>query len=194
MSRALPWARCSGPQGPPGTRGRATIADGVVEKVARIAARKVPGIHALGGGFTRTMGAVRDRVPGEASAGCGVKAKAGEKQIAIGLQVVVEYGVSIAGHRHRRRPARIACFVARRAGARAPPHRSFAVSGQSLTEAAIALIRAQLGSADGQSGSLPVRIAGTDGAHHVLSADARFFGWTSRTPRRPSAQRGKQAR
>ncbi|MFI8228754.1 Asp23/Gls24 family envelope stress response protein [Streptomyces sp. NPDC085900] len=80
----------------PETRGRTTIADGVVEKIAGIAAREVPGIHALGGGFTRTMGAMRDRVPGgQASAGRGVKVEVGEKQTAIDLQVVVEYGVSI---------------------------------------------------------------------------------------------------
>jgi len=85
-----------GPQEPPGTRGRTTIADGVVEKTAGIAAREVPGINALGGGFTRTMGAVRDRVPGGGpSAGRGVKVEVGEKQTAIDLQVVVEYGVSI---------------------------------------------------------------------------------------------------
>ncbi|MFF1674673.1 Asp23/Gls24 family envelope stress response protein [Streptomyces sp. NPDC058256] len=85
-----------GPQEPPETRGRTTIADGVVEKIAGIAAREVPGIHALGGGFTRTMGAVRDRVPGgHTSAGRGVKVEVGEKQTAIDLQVVVEYGVSI---------------------------------------------------------------------------------------------------
>lgn len=85
-----------GPQEPPETRGRTTIADGVVEKISGIAAREVPGIHALGGGFTRTMGAVRDRVPGgHANAGRGVNAEVGEKQTAIDLQVVVEYGVSI---------------------------------------------------------------------------------------------------
>lgn len=77
-------------------RGRTTIADGVVEKIAGIAAREVPGINALGGGFTRTMGAVRDRVPGgHANAGRGVKVEVGEKQTAIDLQVVVEYGISI---------------------------------------------------------------------------------------------------
>ncbi|WP_030316077.1 Asp23/Gls24 family envelope stress response protein [Streptomyces sp. NRRL B-3229] len=83
-------------QDPAETRGRTTIADGVVEKIAGIAAREVPGIHALGGGFTRTMGAMRDRVPGgHPSAGRGVKVEVGEKQTAIDLQVVVAYGVSI---------------------------------------------------------------------------------------------------
>ncbi|WP_435882533.1 Asp23/Gls24 family envelope stress response protein [Streptomyces umbrinus] len=66
----------------------------MVEKIAGIAAREVPGIHALGGGFTRTMGAMRDRVPG-GHAGRGVKVEVGEKQTAIDRQVVVEYEVSI---------------------------------------------------------------------------------------------------
>lgn len=78
-------------------RGKTTIADGVVEKIAGIAARDVPGINALGGGFTRTVGAMRDRVPGgHASAGRGVKVEVGEKQTAIDLQLVVEYGTSIS--------------------------------------------------------------------------------------------------
>ncbi|WP_327359443.1 Asp23/Gls24 family envelope stress response protein [Streptomyces sp. NBC_01304] len=77
-------------------QGKTTIADGVVEKIAGIAAREVPGIHSLGGGFTRTIGAMRDRVPGgRASVGRGVKVEVGEKQTAIDLQVVVEYGISI---------------------------------------------------------------------------------------------------
>lgn len=91
-----PYAARPRHQGPPETRGRTTIADGVVEKIAGIAAWEVPGIHALGGGFVRTMGAMRDRVPGgHASAGRGVKVEVGETQTAIDLNVVVAYGVSI---------------------------------------------------------------------------------------------------
>lgn len=49
------------------------------------------GINALGGGFTRTMGAVRDRVPGgHASAGRGIEVEVGKKQTSIDRQVVVE--------------------------------------------------------------------------------------------------------
>lgn len=85
--------------GDPATRGRTTIADGVVEKIAGLAARDVDGVHAMGGGLARTFGAVRDRVPGGSGAKSvsrGVKAEVGEVQTALDLEIVVEYGVSIA--------------------------------------------------------------------------------------------------
>ncbi|MFF3544653.1 Asp23/Gls24 family envelope stress response protein [Streptomyces platensis] len=83
--------------GDPATRGRTTIADGVVEKIAGLAARDVIGVHAMGGGLARTLGAVRDRVPGGGrSATRGVKAEVGEVQTALDLEIVVDYGVAIA--------------------------------------------------------------------------------------------------
>ncbi|MGW0285176.1 Asp23/Gls24 family envelope stress response protein [Streptomyces sp. NPDC003236] len=83
--------------GDPATRGRTTIADGVVEKIAGLAARDVVGVHALGSGFARTFGAVRDRVPGGTkSVTRGVKAEVGEVQTALDLEIVVDYGVSIS--------------------------------------------------------------------------------------------------
>ncbi|MFD0314147.1 Asp23/Gls24 family envelope stress response protein [Streptomyces flavalbus] len=83
--------------GDPGTRGRTTIADGVVEKIAGLAARDVLGVHAMGSGISRTFGAVRDRVPGGSkSVTRGVKAEVGEVQTALDLEIVIEYGVSIA--------------------------------------------------------------------------------------------------
>ncbi|MER5848909.1 MULTISPECIES: Asp23/Gls24 family envelope stress response protein [unclassified Streptomyces] len=83
--------------GDPATRGRTTIADGVVEKIAGMAARDVVGVHAMGSGFARTFGAVRERVPGGGkSVTRGVKAEVGESQTALDLEIVVDYGVSIA--------------------------------------------------------------------------------------------------
>ena len=83
--------------GDPATRGKTTIADGVVAKIAGLAARDVVGVHAMGSGLSRTFGAVRDRVPGSAkSATRGVKAEVGEVQTALDLDIVVEYGVSIS--------------------------------------------------------------------------------------------------
>ncbi|MEU0117791.1 Asp23/Gls24 family envelope stress response protein [Streptomyces bobili] len=82
--------------GDPGSRGRTTIADGVVEKIAGLAARDVVGVHAMGSGMSRTFGAVRDRVPGGTkSVTRGVKAEVGEVQTALDLEIVVDYGVSI---------------------------------------------------------------------------------------------------
>ena len=83
--------------GDPATRGRTTIADGFVEKIAALVARDVVGVHSLGSGLARTFGAVRDRVPGGSkSVTRGVKAEVGEVQTALDLEIVVDYGVSIA--------------------------------------------------------------------------------------------------
>lgn len=77
-------------------RGRTSIADVVVVKVAGIAAREIPGVYDMGGGLSRTIGAVRDRVPGgRPNVGRGVKVEVGERQTAIDLDLVVEYGVPI---------------------------------------------------------------------------------------------------
>ncbi|MCD0483673.1 Asp23/Gls24 family envelope stress response protein [Streptacidiphilus sp. ASG 303] len=81
---------------PAETRGRTTIADNVVAKIAGMATREVPGIHSLGAGMARTFGSMRDRVPGAGSSVTrGVKVEVGERQAAVDLDVVVEYGVSI---------------------------------------------------------------------------------------------------
>ncbi|WP_309059873.1 Asp23/Gls24 family envelope stress response protein [Streptomyces sp.] len=83
--------------GDPSSRGRTTIADGVVEKIAGLAARDVLGVHAMGSGLSRTFGAVRDRVPGGSkSVTRGVKVEVGEVQTALDLEIVVDYGVSIS--------------------------------------------------------------------------------------------------
>ncbi|MFE9999343.1 Asp23/Gls24 family envelope stress response protein [Streptomyces avermitilis] len=82
--------------GDPATRGRTTIADGVVEKIAGLAARDVLGVNAMGSGLSRSFGAMRDRVPGGTkSVARGVKAEVGELQTALDLEIVVDYGVSI---------------------------------------------------------------------------------------------------
>ncbi|MFI8363864.1 Asp23/Gls24 family envelope stress response protein [Streptomyces sp. NPDC085612] len=81
---------------PAGTRGRTSIADVVVVKVAGMAAREIPGVHDMGGGLSRTLGAVRDRVPGgRPNVGRGAKAEVGERQAAIDVELVVEYGVPV---------------------------------------------------------------------------------------------------
>lgn len=76
--------------------GKTTIADRVVQKIVGLAAREVPGIYDLGGGAARTLGAIRERIPGSSqTSGQGVTVEVGHSQAAVDLEVVTEYGMSI---------------------------------------------------------------------------------------------------
>ncbi|MFJ6749343.1 MULTISPECIES: Asp23/Gls24 family envelope stress response protein [unclassified Streptomyces] len=76
-------------------RGRTTVADGVVAKIAYLTAQDVDGVHALGSGFSRSVGNLRKRVPGSGTTTHGVKVEVGEKQAAIDLDVIVDYGEAV---------------------------------------------------------------------------------------------------
>lgn len=78
-------------------KGKTTIAPSVVQKISGIAASEITGVHAMGGGVSRAFGAIRERIPGGSgtSSSSGVQVEVGEKQAAIDLDIVVEYGVSI---------------------------------------------------------------------------------------------------
>ncbi len=77
-------------------KGQTTIADPVVTKVAGIAAREVAGVHRLGGGVARALGAVTQRLPvGGDNPSQGVSVEVGETEAAVDLTVVIEYGESI---------------------------------------------------------------------------------------------------
>jgi uncharacterized alkaline shock family protein YloU len=76
-------------------RGTTSIADVVVTKVAGIAAREVAGVHALGGGVSRAVSGVTQRVGIGDDRSQGVSVEVGEKEAAVDLTVVVEYGESI---------------------------------------------------------------------------------------------------
>ncbi|TDC49413.1 Asp23/Gls24 family envelope stress response protein [Jiangella ureilytica] len=76
--------------------GRTTIADNVVSKIAGIAAREVAGVHDLGGGTARMVGALRERIPGSrTNYQQGVSVEVGERQAAIDIDIVADYGVSV---------------------------------------------------------------------------------------------------
>ena len=78
-------------------QGRTSIADTVVSKIAGIAAREISGVHDLGGGAARTVGALRERIPGSTTnLSQGVAVEVGEHQAAVDLDIVAEYGVAIA--------------------------------------------------------------------------------------------------
>ncbi|WP_336921348.1 Asp23/Gls24 family envelope stress response protein [Aquipuribacter sp. SD81] len=78
-------------------QGRTTIADTVVSKIAGIAARDVVGVHSLGGGGARAVAALRERIPGgRTNYSQGVAVEVGERQTAVDVDIVAEYGVAIA--------------------------------------------------------------------------------------------------
>ena len=76
-------------------RGSTTIDDAVVTKVAGVAAREVRGVHDLGGGVSRALGSVTHRVGVGDERSQGVSVEVGERETAVDLTVVVEYGESI---------------------------------------------------------------------------------------------------
>lgn len=78
-------------------QGKTTIAASVVQKIAGIAAREISGVYSLGGGVARAFGAIRASGGAGTSTSnvAGVQVEVGEKQAAIDLDIVVEYGASI---------------------------------------------------------------------------------------------------
>lgn len=78
--------------------GRTSIADTVVAKIAGLACREVSGVHDMGLGVSRTFGSIKEKLPGTSSDPSptqGVDVEVGERQAAIDLDIVVEYGASI---------------------------------------------------------------------------------------------------
>ena len=79
------------------SQGKTSIADTVVSKIAGIATREVSGVFDLGGGTSRVVGALRERIPGASvNHAQGVSVEVGEKQAAVDIDIVADYGVSIA--------------------------------------------------------------------------------------------------
>ncbi|MEO7262623.1 MAG: Asp23/Gls24 family envelope stress response protein [Jatrophihabitantaceae bacterium] len=79
-------------------QGKISVAENVVQKIAGIACREVSGVHRMSTSTGRAFGALRERIPGSAGPNVaqGVGVEVGETQAAIDLDIVVEYGVSIA--------------------------------------------------------------------------------------------------
>jgi uncharacterized alkaline shock family protein YloU len=78
------------------SQGKTTVADTVVSKIAGLATREISGVYALGGGAARAFGSIRERIPGgSTNASQGVTVEVGEKQAAVDLDIVVEYGAAI---------------------------------------------------------------------------------------------------
>src|ERR671916_1808090 len=78
-------------------RGSTTIQDGVVSKVAGIAAQEVEGIRMGSGGASQAVGSIMSAVPGvgSQSQSRGVSVEVGEVETAVDLNLIVEYGRTI---------------------------------------------------------------------------------------------------
>lgn len=74
-------------------KGRIKVADEVVEKVAALAALEVAGVADMGGDLARAFESVRDRIGiGARRGNQGVSAQIHDRQVAVSLTIVVEYG------------------------------------------------------------------------------------------------------
>jgi len=81
-------------------QGKTTIADTVVAKIAGIATREVSGVHALGGGTSRAVGALRERIPGgRTNHSQGVSVEVGERQAAVDIAAGIRRNVISAVER-----------------------------------------------------------------------------------------------
>ncbi len=77
-------------------RGDTTIEETVVQKLAGIATREVPGVFAMGSAGRRAFSALTERIPGsQTNVSGGVSVEKGERQTAIDVSIVVEYGFSV---------------------------------------------------------------------------------------------------
>jgi uncharacterized alkaline shock family protein YloU len=77
--------------------GKTSISESVVAKIAGVSASEIDGVHAMGKGRARALGAIRDKLPvgSGANPGQGVSVEVGERQAAVDLDLVVDYGRSI---------------------------------------------------------------------------------------------------
>lgn len=76
------------------THGKTVIDDGVVAKIAGIATRDTAGVHALGRGAARVIGAIRDAM-NNTDLGQGISVEVGETQVAVDVSIVADYPVPL---------------------------------------------------------------------------------------------------
>jgi len=77
-------------------RGVTTIKDGVVAKIAGMAAGEVEGVH-MGGGASRSAGGLLEGITGSESTTRGVSVEVGSVEAAIDLKMGIDYGKNILG-------------------------------------------------------------------------------------------------
>jgi uncharacterized alkaline shock family protein YloU len=77
-------------------RGHTTIANEVVEKIAGIAAREVPGVFDLGGDVARMFSSVKERLHlGDENAAQGVSVRLEGREAEIEVVIVIEFGFQV---------------------------------------------------------------------------------------------------
>jgi uncharacterized alkaline shock family protein YloU len=77
-------------------RGRTVIANGVVGKIAGLAAREVDGVHDLvSTSFGQTVQGLARAVARQAGHDLGVNVEVGQREAAIDVRLIADYGVSI---------------------------------------------------------------------------------------------------
>ncbi|MGO4230936.1 Asp23/Gls24 family envelope stress response protein [Arthrobacter sp. YAF34] len=77
-------------------RGDTTIEETVVQKLAGIATREVPGVYAMGSAGRRAFSAMAERIPGsQTNVSGGVSVEKGERQTAIDVSIVIDFGFSV---------------------------------------------------------------------------------------------------
>ncbi|MFJ4713896.1 Asp23/Gls24 family envelope stress response protein [Streptomyces sp. NPDC088785] len=87
----------AGPSASRGTtsRGTTTIADNVIATIAGIAIRGTDGVHSVGRGPSKALGAVTGRMSGGSDAGRSVKVDVDDGRVRVDVDIEVEYGMPI---------------------------------------------------------------------------------------------------
>lgn len=85
-------------------QGRTVITETAVAKVVGVAVRGVAGVHTVGAGTSRSLGAIREAV-GATDLTQGVGVEVGDSQVAVDIVLVAEYGFPLQTLAHSVRAA-----------------------------------------------------------------------------------------
>ncbi|MEO8326170.1 MAG: Asp23/Gls24 family envelope stress response protein [Nitrospirota bacterium] len=76
--------------------GKTTISDEVVAQLVEIATREVQGIHSIAKqGMGEQIAGLTQRLTGKGPSGQGIVVEVGEREVAIDLRIIADYGVKV---------------------------------------------------------------------------------------------------
>lgn len=76
--------------------GKTTISDEVVAQLVEIATREVQGIHGIAKqGMGEQIAGLTQRLTGKGQSGQGIVVEVGEREVAIDLRIIADYGVKV---------------------------------------------------------------------------------------------------